>query len=60
MGSGTVWRVGSEGQGVIMLTGRGVYRSPCEAPEEPWGFFDEEGVAVDLGDYLAEPEEFLE
>ena len=49
-----------EGEGIIMLTGRGAYRSPCDDPEEPWAYFSEKGVGVELGEYLAEPEEFLE
>lgn len=53
-------RMKAEGQGVVMLMGRGVYRSPCDAAEEPWGYFDEDGIGVELGDYLGEPEELLE
>ena len=53
-------RMWAEGEGVLMLMGRGVFRSPCDAPDEPWGTFDADGVAVELGEYLAEPEELTE
>jgi hypothetical protein len=53
-------RMKVEGEGVLMLMGRGVFRSPCDAPDEPWGYFDADGVAVELGEYLAEPEELTE
>lgn len=53
-------RMKVEGHGVLMLMGRGVFRSPCDAPDEPWGYFDQDGVAVELGEYLAEPEELTE
>jgi hypothetical protein len=53
-------RLKVEGEGIIMLMGRGAYRSPCDAPEEPWGYFNEEGVGVELGEYLSEPEELTE
>ena len=53
-------RLKVEGKGIIMLMGRGAYRSPCDAPEEPWAYFDEEGVGVELGEYLADPEALLE
>jgi hypothetical protein len=54
-------RMKVEGNGILMLMGRGAYRSPCEAPEQPWGYFDEDGVAVELGDYLLpEPEELTQ
>jgi hypothetical protein len=49
-----------EGEGIVMLAGKGVYRSPCDAAEEPWEYFDPEGVGIELGEYLAEPEELLE
>jgi hypothetical protein len=58
MGKGLRLKV--EGEGIIMLMGKGGYRSPCEATDEPVGYFNEKGVGVELGDYLAEPEEFLE
>lgn len=50
----------SEGEGVILLTGRGAYRSPCDGPEGSWGVFDQDGLAVELGSYLNEPEELTE
>ena len=53
-------RLKVEGEGIIMLMGRGAYRSPCDATDEPVGSFNEKGVGVELGDYLDEPEEFLE
>ncbi len=53
-------RMKVEGDGIVMLMGRGAYRSPCDAPEEPWGFFDENGISVELGEYLSEPEELIE
>ncbi len=53
-------RMKVEGSGILMLMGRGAYRSPCDAPDQPWGYFGKEGVAVELGEYLAEPEELAE
>lgn len=53
-------RMKAEGEGVILLTGKGAYRSPCDASGEPFGFFGKEGIAIELGDYIAEPEELVQ
>jgi hypothetical protein len=53
-------RMKSEGQGVIMLMGMGLYRSPCDGPPTEWGFFRLEGQAIELGDYTIGSEEFAE
>ncbi len=53
-------RMKAEGQGIMMLTGRGVYRAPCDGSDQPWGYFGREGIAIELGDYLGAPEDFLE
>ena len=58
MGKGL--RVKVEGEGIIMLMGRGAYRSPCDAPDKPWRYFNEKGVGVELGESLIETEEFAE
>ena len=47
-------RIAARGEGVMLLTGRGAYRSPCEDPAVPWASFGPAGVAVDLGDYIVD------
>jgi hypothetical protein len=58
MGKGV--RMRAEGRGIIMLMGRGLYRSPCEGSEAQWGFINQEGVAVELGEYVVDSEELAE
>jgi len=53
-------RMKAEGRGIIMLVGRGLYRSPCEGSEAQWGFINQEGLAVELGDYMIGSEELTE
>jgi hypothetical protein len=53
-------RMKAEGQGIMMLVGRGLYRSPCEGSVAQWGFINQEGLAVELGDYMIGSEELAE
>jgi hypothetical protein len=53
-------RMKSEGQGIIMLMGMGLYRSPCDGPEAQWGLFNRNGLAVELDDYLISSEDIAE
>ncbi len=47
-------RMRAEGEGVMLLAGKGVYRSPCGgAAEVSWKFFNGDGLGVELGNFLS-------
>lgn len=44
-------RMRAEGEGVMLLMGRGLFHVPCDDPNASWEFVGREGVGVDLNDY---------
>jgi hypothetical protein len=44
-------RMKARGEGVMLLMGKGVYRSPCKGSEEAWEYVDNKGRGIDLNDY---------
>jgi len=43
-------RMKADGEGVMLLMGKGVYRVPCDAPESSWKL-TLDGVGIELNDY---------
>ena len=50
-------RMKAAGEGVMLLTGKGRYKVPCDDPGAPWAPVGFGGVAVELNDYLVSTEE---